>query len=118
MKIYEIPHQRSAKRRRAILRRTFKRAIFAVSKSREIHLAAANCSLDQFKIVVTTSASNFLSIMNPFRREQIQFPETVAGVGGALGAFGAGASGSTPRHPTGRPRTASFTERKSTTYIN
>src|SRR5260370_8938415 len=52
-------------------------------------------------------------------REQIQLPSTgaVAGLGGALGAFW-GISGSTPRQPTGRPLTASFTERNTTTYIN
>src|SRR5690349_9507408 len=40
-----------------------------------------------------------------------------AGLGGASRAR-RGACGSTPRQPTGRPLTASFTERKSTTYIN
>src|SRR6266481_5818541 len=51
--------------------------------------------------------------------EQPQLPSTgaVAGLRGALEGCG-GASGSTPRQPTGRPLTASFTERKSTTYIN
>src|ERR1700719_2593447 len=34
------------------------------------------------------------------------------------GAGGGGASGSPPRQPTGRPLTASFTERNNTTYIS
>src|SRR5713226_172645 len=49
-------------------------------------------------------------------REQGQLPATGAGSRGALRA--GGASDSTPRQPTGRPLTASFTERNSTTYIN
>src|SRR4029077_11455058 len=51
------------------------------------------------------------------RREQAQLPATGAGSRGAL-RTGGGASGSTPLQPTGRPLTASFTERNSTTYIN
>src|SRR5260370_1982725 len=55
---------------------------------------------------------------NPVRK-QPQFPSTgaVAGLCGAFEVRGR-ASGSTPRQPTGRPLTASFTERNSTTYIN
>src|SRR2546425_3355674 len=51
------------------------------------------------------------------RCEQTQLPSAGAGLGRALGAC-RGASGSTPRQPTGRPLTASFTEPDSTTYIN